>query len=147
MDRLPIPVFLGFPGGSAGKETACNVGHLGLIPGLGRSPGERDSYPLQCSGEFHGLSQSQTRLSHFYFPIYSSMYMSIPISQFILPPSLPTLVTITVFYICDSISICTMFLDSTYKWYHMIFIFLTSLSMTISVSIHVPANSTISFFF
>ena len=32
--------FLGFPGGSAGKESACNVGDLGLIPGLGRSPGE-----------------------------------------------------------------------------------------------------------
>ena len=39
-DRLPTPVFLGFPCGSAGKESACNVGDLGLIPGLGRSPGE-----------------------------------------------------------------------------------------------------------
>ena len=38
-DRLPTPVFLGFPGGSTGKESACNVGDLGLIPGLGRSPG------------------------------------------------------------------------------------------------------------
>ena len=36
-DRLPTPVFLGFPCGSAGKESACNVGDLGLIPGLGRS--------------------------------------------------------------------------------------------------------------
>ena len=35
-DRLPTPVFLGFPGGSAGKKFACNVGDLGLIPGLGR---------------------------------------------------------------------------------------------------------------
>ena len=34
-DRLPNPVFLGFPGGSDGKESACNVGDLGLIPGLG----------------------------------------------------------------------------------------------------------------
>ena len=48
-DRLPTPVFLGFPGGSAGKESACNVGDLGLIPGLGRSPGEGKGYPLQCS--------------------------------------------------------------------------------------------------
>ena len=40
MDRLPTPVFLGFPGGSAGKESACNVGDLGSIPGLGRSPGD-----------------------------------------------------------------------------------------------------------
>ena len=43
---LPTPVFLGFPGGSAGKESACNVGDLGLIPGLGRSPGEGKGYPL-----------------------------------------------------------------------------------------------------
>ena len=40
---------LGFPCGSAGKEPACNVGDLGLIPGLGRSPGERRGYPLQYS--------------------------------------------------------------------------------------------------
>ena len=40
----------GFPCGSAGKESACNVGDLGLIPGLGRSPGEGKGYPLQYSG-------------------------------------------------------------------------------------------------
>ena len=40
----------GFPGGSAGKESACNLGNLGLIPGLGRSPGEGKGYPLQYSG-------------------------------------------------------------------------------------------------
>ena len=39
----------GFPGGSAGKESACNAGDLGLIPGLGRSPGEGNGYPLQYS--------------------------------------------------------------------------------------------------
>ena len=38
--------YLGFPGGSAGKESACNVGDLGSFPGLGRSPGEGNSYPL-----------------------------------------------------------------------------------------------------
>ena len=48
-DRLPTPAFLGFPCGSAGKETACNVGDLGSIPGLGRSPGEGKGYPLQYS--------------------------------------------------------------------------------------------------
>ena len=48
-DRLPTPVFFGFPCGSAGKESACNAGDLGLIPGLGRSPGEGKGYPLQCS--------------------------------------------------------------------------------------------------
>ena len=36
------------PGGSDGKESACNAGDLGLIPQAGRSPGERKGYPLQC---------------------------------------------------------------------------------------------------
>ena len=40
---------LGFPGSSAGKESTCNAGDLGLIPGSGRSPGEEIGYPLQCS--------------------------------------------------------------------------------------------------
>ena len=44
-ERLPTPVFLGSPGGSAGKESACNAGDLGSIPGLGRSPGEGKGYP------------------------------------------------------------------------------------------------------
>ena len=48
-NRLPTPVFLGFPGGSAGKESACNARDLGSIPGLGRSPGEGNGYPLQYS--------------------------------------------------------------------------------------------------
>ena len=43
-------LLLGFPGGSAGKESTHNVGDLGLIPGLGRSPGEGKGYPLQYSG-------------------------------------------------------------------------------------------------
>ena len=45
-DRLPTPVFLGFPCDSAGEESACNMGDLGSIPGLGRSPGEGKSYLL-----------------------------------------------------------------------------------------------------
>ena len=66
-DRLPIPVFLGFPGGSAGKESACNVGDLGFIPGLGNPSGEGKGYPLQYSGlensvegTVHGVAKSQT---------------------------------------------------------------------------------------
>ena len=39
----------GFPGGSDGKESACNSGHLGSVPGLGRSPEKGNGYPLQCS--------------------------------------------------------------------------------------------------
>ena len=49
VDSLPTPVFLCFPGGSTGKESTCNVGDLGLIPGLGSSPGEEISHPLQYS--------------------------------------------------------------------------------------------------
>ena len=41
---------MGFPCGSACKESACNAGDLGLIPGWGRSPGEAYGYPLQYSG-------------------------------------------------------------------------------------------------
>ena len=49
-NRLPTPVFLGFPCGSGGKESAYNTGDLGLIPGLGRSTGEGKGYPCQYSG-------------------------------------------------------------------------------------------------
>ena len=48
-DKLPSPVFLGFPGGSDGKESTCNVGDLGLIPWLGRSTGGGHGNPLQYS--------------------------------------------------------------------------------------------------
>ena len=49
-DRPPTPIFLGCPCGSAGKESTCNEGDLGSIPGLGRSPGEGKGYPLQYAG-------------------------------------------------------------------------------------------------
>ena len=45
-----VPSTVGLPGGSTGKESACNVGDLGSSPGLGRSPGEGNGYPLQYSG-------------------------------------------------------------------------------------------------
>ena len=45
---INLPV-VGFPGGSDGKESACSVGDLGLIPWSGRSPGEGNGYPLQYS--------------------------------------------------------------------------------------------------
>ena len=48
-DWLPTPVFSGFPGGSDGKESACNVRDLGSIPGLGKSPGGGHGNPFQCS--------------------------------------------------------------------------------------------------
>ena len=45
----PTPVFLGFPGGSDSKESICNAGDLGSILGSGRSSGEGNGNPLQCS--------------------------------------------------------------------------------------------------
>jgi len=60
--------------GLAGKESACNVGDLGLIPGLGRSPGEGKGYPFQYSGlenlmdyTVHVVSNIRTLLSNFHF--------------------------------------------------------------------------------
>ena len=62
---------LGFPGGSASKESACNAGDLGLIPGLERSLGKGKGYPLQyCVLEnsmncmVHGVAKSRTQLSN-----------------------------------------------------------------------------------
>ena len=62
----------GFPCGSAGKESTCNVGDLGLIPGLGRSPGEGKGDPLQYSGLensidciVYGVTKSWTQLATF----------------------------------------------------------------------------------
>ena len=49
MESLPTSIFLGFPGSSAGKESACNSGDLDLTPGLGRSAGEGIGYPIQYS--------------------------------------------------------------------------------------------------
>ena len=49
-DGLPTAVFLGSPCGSAGKESTCSLEGLGLIPGLGRSPGEGKDCLLQYSG-------------------------------------------------------------------------------------------------
>ena len=71
-----------FPGGSEGKESACNVGDPGLIPGLGRSPGEGNGHPLQYSclknsmdrgtwqTTIHGVAKSQTQLSDFTFQFF-----------------------------------------------------------------------------
>ena len=68
------PDFLIHQGGSANKESTCNVGDLGSIPGLGRSPGEEKGYPLQYSSLenfmdciVHGISKSQSQLSNFQF--------------------------------------------------------------------------------
>ena len=64
---------VGFPGGLAGKESACSAGDSGSIPGLKRSPGGGNSYLLQNSCLensmdciVHGVTKSQTRLSNFH---------------------------------------------------------------------------------
>ena len=69
----------GFPGGSDGKQSACNAGDPGLIPGSGRPPGEENDNPLQYSclenpmdggaqqATVHGITRSWTRLSDFTF--------------------------------------------------------------------------------
>ena len=89
---------LGFPGGSDGKESVCNAGDLGLIPGLGRSPGEGNGNILQYSclenpmdrgawwDAVHGVSKSQTQLewltqthtntTHSSFCIYGGLLFS-----------------------------------------------------------------------
>ena len=74
--------FFGFPGGSEDKASACNAGDPGLIPGLGRSPGEGNGNPLQYSclenpmdrgarrSTVHGVAKSWTRLSDFTLSVY-----------------------------------------------------------------------------
>ena len=61
-DRIHTPVFLGFPGGSDSKESACNVGDLSLIPVSGRSPGEGNGYPLQYSCLEYPMDEESGRL-------------------------------------------------------------------------------------
>ena len=72
---------MGFPDGSAGKESACSVGDLDSIPGLGRSPGERNRYPLHYSGLENSMNcivdrvtKSWTWLSSFQFHFSWSTY-------------------------------------------------------------------------
>ena len=81
--HIGLPFSLGFPAVSAGKESACNAGDLGSIPGLGRSPGEGNSNPLQYSGLenstdciVHGVAKSLTPPSDFHFTsLYLKQYL------------------------------------------------------------------------
>ena len=54
--------YLGFPGGSGGEESTCNVGNLGSVPGLGRSPGGGHGNPLQCSWLENPMARGAWRL-------------------------------------------------------------------------------------
>ena len=80
-----LGLFWGFLHSSVGKESACNAGNLGLIPGLGRSPGEGKGYQLQYSGlenpmdyVVRGVTKSWTRLSDFHFTSLQSQNISLP---------------------------------------------------------------------
>ena len=77
MIKCDYYVRLGFSGSSAGKESTCNVGDLGSVPGFGRSPEEGKGYPLQYSGLensmdciVHEVAKGQTRLGDFHFHMY-----------------------------------------------------------------------------
>ena len=66
--------------GSSGEGSTYNAGDLGLIPGLGRSPGDGNGYPLQYSGLqnsmdciVHGVTKSQTQLSNFHYCMSASV--------------------------------------------------------------------------
>ena len=84
-----IYIYIGFPCGSACKESACNSGDLGSIPGLERSPGDGKGYPLQHSGLensmdciVHGVAKSWTQLSDFHchtcISLFIYIYICIP---------------------------------------------------------------------
>ena len=69
---------------SAGKESACNAGDLGSIPGLGRSPEEGKGYPLQYPGmensmdyTVHGVTKSWTRLSNLHFHLFPAYLLKV----------------------------------------------------------------------
>ena len=108
MDFMCTSVLWGFLCGSAGKESTCNAGDLGLISGLERSPGEKKVYPLQYSdlensmdGIVHGVSKSWTWLSHFHF------FCSLRINPSSCVSSLETVSSAQIIQIC----ICIKFLE------------------------------------
>ena len=91
LGSFPVREALGFPGSSEVKASACNAGDLGLIPGLGRSPGEGNGNPLQYSclenpmdggawwATVHGVAKSRTRLRDFTFLCGSVVKTQLPL--------------------------------------------------------------------
>ena len=85
-------LYVDFPSSSAVNESTCNEGDLGLIPGLGRSPGEGNSYPLQYSGlensmdcKVHRVAKSGTQLSSFHTSFWNRqiglLRLSVPVNN------------------------------------------------------------------
>ena len=112
--------YTGFPCGSADKESTRNVGDLGSIPGLGRSPREGNSYPLQYSGlensmDFivHGVTKSRTQLSDLHLRILSLAhhfgFFDLPIKSTSKPPP------VVGFHFCRAVGFHDVFPRSTSK--------------------------------
>ena len=129
---------LGFPHSSVGKESSCNAGDLGSIPGLGRSPGEGNGNPLQyfCLenpmdrgtwwSTLHGATRVRhdiaTKPSSIYFT-HDSVYISMLLSQFAPPSPSPTMTTspfstrlISTIFL-DSICVCVCVCVCVNIWY------------------------------
>ena len=85
--KFSLYIYIGFPGNSDGKKSACNVGDLGLIPGLGRFPWKSEWLPTpvflpgdfhgqrNLAGYSHGVTKSQTQLSDFHKVLYIYLYL------------------------------------------------------------------------
>ena len=110
---LQIHSPLGFPGGSNGKESACSVGDLGSIPGLGRSPGEGKGNPLHyaClenpmdegawSATVHGVTKSRTWLSDF-----SLLEVRISACEFWGDTNIQIIAALCVLCVCVRVCLC-----------------------------------------
>ena len=129
----------GLPSWLSCRESACNVGDLGSIPGLGRSPGEGKGYLLQYSSlenstdcKVHGVTKSLTQLSnlHFHFlsllysrtllfihPLYNSLQLLIPKSQSFPPPLSSSLATTSLF----SMSVSLFLIHRYVHWCHILY--------------------------
>ena len=139
--RLPTPVLLGFPGGSAGKESARNGRDLGSIPGLGRSPGEGNSYPLQYSGVensmdciVHGVTKSHTWLSDFHIGGHMSpaFWTSLP------PPILSHLSSLS-----QSTNLSSPHLTANPHWFSILYMIMC-MFQCYSLSSSYPLSPTVS---
>ena len=93
--RTNISLYLFY--GSAGKQSACNAEDLGSIPGLGRSPGEGKSYPLQYSGlensmdyMVHGVAKSWMWLNDFHLPFFAKVFLCKSPRYNLSPPTNPS---------------------------------------------------------
>ena len=107
----------GFPASSDSKESACNAGDLGSIPGLGRSPGDGKGYPLQYSGLensmdciVHGVANNRTRLSDFHFDFVNVLQL---------------LLSTTLWYTTGISAVCYCKITQNLWWYSSVQVWLS----------------------